>query len=98
MIFDMNSETLVCGIKGRSLGHGPGLQNAVHFQTKIIVETGRVMALDNERIVITGWSSATRLRTGTLGPFPAIFAQSIHLTSIGDLNRLRNPDNRVYRY
>src|SRR5258708_6843421 len=85
MIFDVNRETFDRRIKRRPLGHSPGLQYAVDFQTKVVVQTSCVMALDNERIVAGGRGSAAWLRAGAFGPFSAIFVQRFHLTSIGDL-------------
>jgi hypothetical protein len=85
MIFDVNGETFVRGIQGRPLGHGPGLQYAIHFQAKVVVQTSRVVTLDDKGIVTLAWRSATRFRAVTLRPFPTVFAQRVHLTSIGEL-------------
>jgi hypothetical protein len=48
MIFDLHSETLVVWVKRRAARHGPGFEDAVQFQPKIIVQPRGVVLLDNE--------------------------------------------------
>ena len=38
VIFNLDGEPLDCRIKTGTFGHGPTLQNAIHFKTKIIMQ------------------------------------------------------------
>jgi hypothetical protein len=48
MIFDLYGETLVVWVKRRPTGHGPGFEDAVQFEPKIIVQPRGVVLLDDE--------------------------------------------------
>ena len=50
MIFRLYGQTFVSRVARRSLGHSPGFQCAIDFQTKVIVQTARRMLLYNESI------------------------------------------------
>jgi hypothetical protein len=40
--------TLVGGVQAWALGDGPAFQDAVEFEPEIVVETGRIVFLDDE--------------------------------------------------
>src|SRR6516162_1940014 len=46
MILDMDGEAFVLGIEAGSPCHGPTLEDAIHLQTKIIVQPGGGLFLD----------------------------------------------------
>ncbi len=48
MILDFHRQPLVVGIERWSLGYGPRLEHAVQFQTKVVMQPGRVVLLDHE--------------------------------------------------
>jgi hypothetical protein len=48
MIFDLHGETLFALLGRDAFGNCPGFQNAVHRQTKVIMETFRCVLLNHE--------------------------------------------------
>ncbi len=48
MIFHLDGEALVMRIERGAAGHRPGFEDAVELKTKIVVQPGRVMLLDDE--------------------------------------------------
>ncbi len=48
MVFDLDRQALVAGIKRGSSGYGPGFENTVKFETQIVMQSRRSMFLNNE--------------------------------------------------
>ena len=48
VVFRANRQLFDAGIVGEAAGHGPGLEDAVHFETKIVVEPSRLVPVDDE--------------------------------------------------
>ena len=48
MIFDLHCKSLHAGIEGWSFGDGPRLEDAVYFETKVIVQLSGAMFLDHK--------------------------------------------------
>src|SRR5579863_1739969 len=82
MVFGLNCEALIGGIQRRTLWNGPGLQHAVQFEAKVVVQAGGVVALHDEGILAFGGSAASWLRTLSGRPLALIFLQRIHAASI----------------
>ena len=38
MVFDLDREPLVVGIEGRALGDGPGFEDAVQFESQVVMQ------------------------------------------------------------
>ena len=63
MIFDFDREALVRGIKGWAFRHGPGFQDAVQLEAKIVVQAAcRVLLDDEEERTAARDDLRTRLR------------------------------------
>lgn len=54
MIFDFDREAAVTSFRWKALRHGPGLENAFHFQTKIVMQSRRGVFLNHERELAGG--------------------------------------------
>ncbi len=71
VILDVHRQALVVRIVGRTLGHGPGAEDPIHFEPKIEVKpTGGVFVHD-EQVPATRGNGSARLRGGletSLGP------------------------------
>src|SRR5207247_5808687 len=50
MILHLHGQALIGGIERRPFGHRPGLQNTIHFQAEVIVETSSAVLLNNESV------------------------------------------------
>src|SRR5437660_1068744 len=48
VVLDFYREAAVASAGGNTLWHGPGFEHAFHFQTKVIMQSGRVMLLHNK--------------------------------------------------
>ena len=48
VIFDFDGEPAVAVFRGKTFGHGPGFQDAVHFEAEIVVQAGGIMFLHDE--------------------------------------------------
>lgn len=48
MILDLNGKTLVVWIERRTFGHRPGFEHAIELKPKIVMQSRRVMFLDDE--------------------------------------------------
>ena len=48
VVFHLHGQALVLGIERRSLGHSPGLEDAVEFEAQVIMEPRGVMFLDDK--------------------------------------------------
>jgi hypothetical protein len=46
MIFDMDGKPLVGGIKTGTLGDGPAFESTVELKAEVVMQTGRVVFLD----------------------------------------------------
>src|SRR5438270_5157851 len=50
VIFDLHREMLFALLPRQTLGHGPRLQHAIHFQPKIVMQSTRIMLLNDETV------------------------------------------------
>jgi hypothetical protein len=48
VVLHHDGQPLVRRVQGRPLGHGPGLEDAVHLQAEVVVEAARGVLLDDE--------------------------------------------------
>src|SRR6266702_886343 len=48
MVLDLDRQPLVAWIERRPLRHRPGLEDAVEFEPEIVMQTGRIMLLDDK--------------------------------------------------
>ncbi len=49
MVFHPRGQMPVLGIEGRPFGHGPGQEDAVEFESEVVVQPARGVLLDDER-------------------------------------------------
>ena len=70
MVFHLDCEALVAGIERGPLGNGPGLEDAVELQPKIIVQPRRVVLLNDKAELIRRLGSAFSRRFASLGKIP----------------------------
>ncbi len=77
MIFRANGKPLVGGIEAGAACHRPAFQDAIHFQPEIIMQTRRVMLLDDEAIAACAFPFSRRfLRSGKVA-LAIIFLQRV---------------------
>jgi len=77
MVLNVHRQPLRGGVKRRPFGDGPAFQNAIEFQTKVVVQMRRGMLLDNERqLLVVGDSPAPRFRRDAEIPLASVFGES----------------------
>src|SRR6185437_3928144 len=67
MILDLDGEPLVMRIEGRSLGDSPGFEDAIQFQSQIIVQVQCRMLLNHESEALRRLDLSTSAGFGRLG-------------------------------
>jgi len=62
VVLHVHGQALLLGVHGRTLGHGPALEDTVHLEAQVVVEAPRGMLLDHEHPAAPGTAPAERLR------------------------------------
>jgi hypothetical protein len=77
MILDMHRESPLAALQRNPFRNGPARQRAVAFEPEVVVETPRVMTLDDEaRLAARLPFASERLRRAVRMPFPSIFVET----------------------
>src|SRR5581483_10406499 len=75
MIFHFHGESLARRIEARSFWNGPTDQHAIHFETEIVVQTCRVVALHAKEARTRSLFGCTLFRRRLGGPLKVPFAR-----------------------
>jgi hypothetical protein len=62
MVFGLDGETLIGGIKRGALGNRPRSQDPFHFETEVVMKPRGAMFLDNKRVAGDSLNLAFRFR------------------------------------
>src|SRR5207247_4321284 len=89
MILRLHSETFLGGIERRTSGDRPRSKDASHFKPEVVVETSRVMLLDNEAVPPPFFYGARRFWGVVEFPFPFVFFKALPQPIIEGMGRLR---------